>query len=91
MYAHTRGETASSIPSLPAAVPATQYRRLKTHLAIAWFGMNFFFQHRRQMTFGKHRLVKVKPFGKTPGTLPLQTPQNPKVEEKEMENEPSSG
>ena len=43
MYALTRGETASSMPSLPAAVPATQYRRLKTHLAIAWFGMDFFF------------------------------------------------
>jgi hypothetical protein len=43
------------------------------------------------MTFVKDRLLKVKPFGKMPGTLPFQTPQNPKVEEKEMENKPSSG
>lgn len=97
MHTHAERQQAQCRPCRPLFRLAIQYRRLKTHLAISWLGMVifflifYFFKHLRQMTFGKHRLVKVKPFRKTTGTLPLQTPQNPKVEEKEMENEPSSG
>lgn len=43
------------------------------------------------MTFGKYRLVKVKPFGKTSGNLSLQTPRNPEEEEKKWKMRPTRG
>lgn len=43
------------------------------------------------MTFGKYRLVKVKPFGKTSGNLSLQTPRNPEEEEKKGKMRPTRG
>jgi hypothetical protein len=41
------------------------------------------------MTFAKCRLLKVKPFGKTPGNLLLQTPRNAKDEENKWKMRPA--